>query len=186
MKQPLPNADDLTTRYALNDLDPVETEILRKEMHADADLLIEAECQRRTWERITKLPLMSAPPGLLEDTARLASSHRRFDPLRIARFPMRMSWAAAAVVLVAAGWNLLPRASDSDTAAPEAATVEVGRQANPTPPQPWVDRRDVIRVGQQAARSDSAGDVRPLTDSVGASGAGLPRRLQLAGSTSTP
>jgi|GEM_PF-7083400 len=186
MKQPLPNADDLTTRYALNDLDPAETEILRKEMHADADLLIEAECQRRTWERVTELPMLSAPPGLLEDTARLASTHRRFAPLRMVRFPMHMRWAAAAAVLVAAGWNLMPRASDSDAPASAAAGVEVGRFANPAPPQPWVDRRDVIRVGQPAALADSAGGLRPLNDSVGANGAGFPRRVQLAGSNSTP
>jgi hypothetical protein len=186
MKQPLPNVDDLTTRYALNDLDPAETEVLRRDMHADADLLIEAECQRRTWARVAGLPLISAPPGLLEDTARLATSHRRQPPMRILRFPSSLGWAAAAMVLIAAGWNLLPHASDSETLAPATATVEVGTRPATAPPQPWVDRRDVIRVGQQASIADSAGNLRPLTDSVGAGGVRSPRSVQLAGSKSTP
>jgi hypothetical protein len=186
MKQALPNADDLTTRYALNDLDPAETEVLRQSMHDDADLLIEAECQRRTWQRVSGLPLISAPRGLLEDTVRLASSRRRQPPMRILRFGSSLGWAAAAMVLVAAGWNLLPRASESETQAPATATVEVGSQPAPAAPQPWVDRRDVIRLGQQASLADSAGNLRPLTDSVGAGGARSPRSVQLAGSKSTP
>lgn len=186
MKQTLPNADDLTTLYALNELDPAEAAVFRKAMDADADLLIEAESQRRTWQRISELPQMSAPAGLLDDTVRLAAGRRRSFPMRVVTFPPAVRWAAAAVVLIAAGWNLMPGGSWPGTeTAPSAVIEESGAPAD-TQAQPWVDRRDVLRLGQQASVADSAGTLRPIEDSTGGTGMRPPRQLQLTGTKSSP
>lgn len=186
MKLPLPNADELTTRYALDDLDPAETEVLRQAMETDADLLIEAESQRRTWARVRELPEMSAPAGLLEDTVRLAGGQRRSFPMRVVTFPASVRWAAAAVVLVAAGWNLMPEPLRPGAGTAPAAALEAPAPVPDTQPQPWVDRRDVLRLGQQASVADSAGGVRPVGDSTGGNGLRPPRQLQLTGTKSSP
>lgn len=186
MKQALPNADDLTTRYALDDLDPAETAVLRQAMDADADLLIEAESQRRTWARVRELPTLSAPAGLLDDTVRLAAGQRRTFPMRLVTFPAPVRWAAAAVVLMAAGWNLMPADLRTGVDEAPAAAVETPAQPAAAQPQPWVDRRDVLRLGQQASVADSLGGVRPLGDSTGGNGIRPPRQLQLTGTKSSP
>lgn len=190
MKPPLPNADELTTRYAVGDLDPTEAELLREAMASDQDLLIEAESQRRTWARVQGLSELSAPAGLLEQTVRLAAAQRRSSPLRIVTFPPAARWAAAACLVAVVGWNLLEPTTGRLGAPAEGTASEsvdspdtAVRQAQI---QPWIDRRDVLRVGQMQAMADSVTGLRPIEDTTGFIRMMPGRQLQLTGTKTSP
>jgi len=189
MKQKLPNAEELTVKYALNELDPTEARLLQAAMDDDQDLLIEAESQRRTWAKVTRLPLMSAPAGLLEDTVRMAVAARRTPKARILAFSPAWRWAAAASILVIAS---IPFLTDSDQAVlPAAAKAEVNVAApdTQTRTEPWVDNQDVIRLQDTAnasASTDSAGRLVPIDPNSPTVNGVAPRQLQQTGSKRTP
>lgn len=189
MKQKLPNADELTVKYALNELDPTEARLLEAAMNEDQDLLIEAESQRQTWAKVSRLPLMNAPAGLLEDTVRMAVAARRTPKARILSFSPAWRWAAAASILVIAS---IPFLTDAEQAAlPAAATAEVEMAAPDTQPrsEPWVDNQDVIRLQDTAnatAKTDSAGRLTPVDPNAPSANGVAPRQLQLTGSKRTP
>jgi hypothetical protein len=186
MKQKLPNAEELTVKYALNELDPTEARLLQAAMDDDQDLLIEAESQRRTWAKVSRLPLMSAPAGLLEDTVRLAVAARRTPKARILAFSPAWRWAAAASILAIAS---IPFLTDSDQAIlPAAAKSEVNVTVPDTQSrtEPWVDNQDVIRLQDATAKTDTAGQLVPIDPNNPSSSGMAPRQLQLTGSKRTP
>lgn len=183
MKQKLPNVEELTVKYALDELDPTEARLLDVAMRDDQDLLIEAESQRRTWAKVRQLPPISAPQGLLDDTVRLAMAARRKPAARILPMAPAWRWAAAACILVAASLPFLP-SGESSTAPTAEATL-----ATPDPqprPQPWVDNQDVIRLQDATASTDSAGRLTPVNPNNTASTGAAPRQLQLTGNQRTP
>lgn len=189
MKQKLPNAEELTVKYALNELDPTEARLLQAAMDDDQDLLIEAESQRHTWSKVSRLPLMNAPAGLLEDTVRMAVAARRTPKARILAFSPAWRWAAAASILIIAS---IPFISDADQAAlPVDAKAEVNVAAPDTEPatEPWVDNQDVIRLQDAAnatAKTDSAGRLVPIDPNNPTTTGVAPRQLQQTGSKRTP
>jgi hypothetical protein len=189
MKQTLLNAEELTVKYALNELDPTEARLLEAAMNDDQDLLIEAESQRRTWARVRSLPLMNAPAGLLDDTVRMAVAAHRKPKVRILPFSPAWRWAAAASILVIAS---IPFLRDTDPAlVPAAATADVTTEAPDTrqPTEPWVDNQDVIRLQDTAnatATTDSAGQLVPIDPNNPSANGVAPRQLQLTGSKRTP
>ncbi len=161
MKQKLHNAEELTVKYALNELDPTEAKLLERALLDDQDLLIEAESQRRTWQRVSALPLIEPPAGLIEDTIRLAVAGRVPKQSRIFSMTPAWRWAAAASILAVVSLPLLNVMSDTP-----AETVGV-EQTVPAPTidhAPWVDRRDVLRLQQSTANTASA--ARSTTDST--------------------
>lgn len=161
MKQKLHNAEELTVKYALNELDPTEAKLLDRAIKEDQDLLIEAESQRRTWQRVSVLPTIQPPIGLVEDTIRLAVAGRAPQKARIFSMQPAWRWAAAASILAVISLPLVNSITDSPS-----ATVGV-EQASPVPTagdSPWVDRQDVLRLQQGAANTASAS--RTTTDST--------------------
>lgn len=183
MKQKLPNAEELTVKYALNELDPTEARLLDAAMRDDQDLLIEAESQRRTWARVTQLPLMSAPAGLLDDTVRMAMAARRKPQSRIFQLTPAWRWAAAASILVMAS---LPFLRDSEEVPMQTAEVSVAAPDSQPRTEPWVDNQDVIRLQDATAKTDTAGQLVPIDPNNPSSSGVAPRQLQLTGSKRTP
>lgn len=161
MKQKLHNAEELTVKYALNELDPTEAKLLERALKDDQDLLIEAESQRRTWQRVSALPTIEPPAGLIEDTIRLAVAGRVPKRTRIFSLTPAWKWAAAASILAIVSLPLMDRMSDAPI---EPVGQEQSVPAPTTGDAPWVDRRDVLRLHQAPANTASAS--RTTTDST--------------------
>ncbi len=187
MKQNLPNVDHLTVKYALDDMEPAESQILQAAMRDDQDLLIEAESQRRIWQRISALPTLSAPSGLLEDTVRVAVAARRKPQARILAISSPWRWAAAACIVAVVSLSVMRSGNDSALVLPAAAGSE-------TSSEPWVDNRDVIRLqapgGATAASApvskDSVSKLVPINPDNPAGTSSTTRQVQLTGSQRTP
>jgi hypothetical protein len=191
MKQKLHNADELTVKYALNELDPSEAKLFERTLKDDQDLLIEAESQRRTWQRVSALPTIEPPAGLIEDTIRQAVAGRVPKRSRIFSLTPAWRWAAAASILAIVSFPLM----DMITEAPiEAVSVE---QAAPAPAKddaPWVDRRDVLRLQQTPANTasasrtstDSTAQLRPIDPNSPGAASQPVKTLQQTGAKSDP
>lgn len=183
MKQKLPNVEELTVKYALNELDPTQARLLDAAMRDDQDVLIEAESQRRTWAKVRQLPLMSAPEGLLNDTVRMAVAAHRKPASRIFALAPPWRWAAAASILMMAS---IPFLRDSEEAPMQTAEVSVAAPDSQPRTQPWVDNQDVIRLQDVTAKTDTAGQLVPIDPNNPSSSGIAPRQLQLTGSKRTP
>jgi hypothetical protein len=184
MKQKLPNVEELTVKYALNELDPTEARLLDAAMRDDQDILIEAESQRRTWAKVKQLPLMSAPAGLLDDTVRMAVAAHRKPSTRIFALAPAWRWAAAASILAVVSLPFL-RSPDASSPMPKAELNVVAPDTQ-TRTEPWVDNQDVIRLQDATAKTDTAGQLVPIDPNNPSSSGMAPRQLQLTGSKRTP
>lgn len=191
MKQKLHNADELTVKYALNELDPAEAKLLERSFKEDQDLLIEAESQRQTWQRVLALPTIDPPAGLIEDTIRLAVEGRVPKPIRLFSLTPAWRWAAAASILAIVSFPLMDRMTEAPI---ESAGVE---QATPVPASnatPWVDRRDVLRLQQSSSTNasasrnstDSTSQLRPIDANSPGTTSQPVKTLQQTGSKSDP
>jgi len=183
MKQKLPNVDELTVKYALNELDPTEAKLLEAAMRDDQDLLIDAESQRRTWAKVKQLPLMDAPAGLLDDTVRMAVAAHRKPKARIFPLSPAWRWAAAASILAVAS---LPFLRSPEVVTAPTAEAAVASPEAPSTTEPWVDNQDVIRLQDATAMSDTVGQLVPIDPNTPAANGMAPRQLQLTGSKRTP
>jgi hypothetical protein len=189
MKQKLPNVEELTVKYALDELDPTEIRLLKVAMDDDQDLLIEAESQRRTWARISRLPELSAPAGLLEDTVRMAVAARQTQRSSILPLTPVWRWAAAASILAILSMSFLTMTNQA--ALDETATADVADSSadSQNRTEPWVDNQDVIRLQDTANAEgimDSAGRLVPVNPNSPSATAIAPRQLQLTGTQRTP
>lgn len=193
MKQKLHNAEELTVKYALNELDPTEAKLLERAFKDDQDLLIEAESQRRTWQRVSALPTIEPPAGLIEDTIRLAVANRYVKRSRVFSLTPAWRWAAAASILAMVSIPLMNSMSDSPV-----QTVGM-EQTVPAPVQadadaPWVDRRDVLRLQQNQANTasasrtstDSTAQLRPIDPNSPGTASQPVKTLQQTGAKSDP
>ncbi len=190
MKQKLHNAEELTVKYALNELDPDESKLLDRAVKEDQDLLIEAESQRRTWQRVSALPLIQPPAGLIEDTIRLAVAGRVPKQSRIFSMTPAWRWAAAASILAVVSLPLLNVMSDTPV---ETVGVEQTIPAPSTDDAPWVDRQDVLRLQNQANTAsasktlpDSTTQLRPIDPNSPGSASRPVKTLQQTGAKSDP
>lgn len=183
MKQKLQHVDELTVKYALNDLEPTEAALLDEAMHNDQDVLIEAESQRRTWARVCQLPRVDAPAGLLDDTVRMAVAARRKPEARILPFTPMWRWVAAASILVVAA---LPFMRGSDTVSLPTADVRIAAPDSQPVTQPWIDNQDVIRLQDATAKVDSVVKLVPVDPNTPTISGASARQLQQTGNRRTP
>lgn len=169
MKSKLPNADELSIKYVVNELDPSEELLVEQAMINDEDMLIEVESLRQTLKKCEQLPYFSAPEHIIDAVMENAASYTPHTPKRIGYTSFRRySYAAAATVLISAGVTWYSYTQDAGSAVVmemvDAPGLNVEQRV-----QPWIDNRDILHVNTAgfgtAAQLDSAiTPLRPLQD----------------------
>ncbi len=145
MRQSMQINDDNSIRYLMREMDPSEEIEFEREMMSDENLLIEVESLRSTYQKIGKLPTMSAPSHLLD---KVVSDAVEAQKKNIRRSYQMVGWlgksvAAAAVIVltVSTGYYFIPSDSTNLT-----KTTKVQSAKGISNIQPWVDRNEVISV----------------------------------------
>jgi len=175
-------AEELCIKYLMQETNAQEEAEIRSEMLSDADILIEYESLRSSWNKVSQLPLITPPASLTESVLRLAAEQ---ETLHHGFFTQR--WAAAAAVAATIGIGSWGAYQVSEPvlnyfARPDAASVDH-----------WVDRNDMIYIqpnnGAYSAGSSSVIDnalyenakkLKPVNPTP--SQAGSDQAIQLAGS----
>ncbi|MCH8495301.1 MAG: hypothetical protein LAT57_06680 [Balneolales bacterium] len=185
MKSTLPNNDELSIRYAMQELDPSEEIMVEEAMLNDDNLLIEIESLRRTNKRLEDLPKYDAPPALLDSVMEKVASYEA-KPAKNVRYLTfrRVTYAAAATVLISAGvgWYGM---GESDIVTPASANQVPVLAQEPEQSSPWIDNRDVLHfntagIGASTVADSNANKLRPIDGQVNT--ARTPRQVQLTGS----
>ena len=185
MKSTLPNNDELSIRYAMQELDPSEEMMVEEAMLNDENLLIEIESLRRTNKRLEDLPRYDAPPALLDSVMEKAASYEA-KPAKNVRYLTfrRVTYAAAATVLISAGvgWYGM---GESDMATPASTNQTPVLAQEPEQSSPWIDNRDVLHfntagIGATTIADSNASKLRPVDGQI--NNARTPRQVQLTGS----
>ncbi|MCC5926103.1 MAG: hypothetical protein JJU41_06030 [Bacteroidetes bacterium] len=176
MKSMLPNKDELIIRYVMDELDPSEKMLVESAMAEDENILIEVEALRSTFKRcVENMPGVSAPPDVLDTVVSKAqefsAANRKQAPVRYLVF-RRISYAAAATVLLSAGFSWYASTGTSDVLN-QTETVEL--MASPTEVQPaantpWIDHQNILHIntagfGSVATTPDSTPTrLRPIEE----------------------
>lgn len=150
--QNTPNGDDLCIKYVMNELDPSEIHIIRKEMDEDEDLLIEIECLSRTWGKIRQLPEIEPPAEVSEAIVQQASRHHEMTQKHYWRGSLNnttMMASAAAVIFglsigVANFYPQLIGFTAGGEGGENVATMEEQIE-------PWVDNNNVLHLNASEA-----------------------------------
>ncbi len=139
------NNDDNCIRYLMREMDPSEEIEFEREMMSDENLLIEVESLRSTYQKMGKLPTISAPSHLLD---KVVSDAVEAQKKNIRRSYQMVGWlgksvAAAAVIVltVSTGYYFIP---DDSTETPKIMKAQSARDVANI--KPWVDRNEVISV----------------------------------------
>lgn len=190
MKSMLPNKDELIIRYAMDELDPSERVVVENAMQQDENLLIEVESIKSTYSRCrTSLPTLQAPQHLMDAVLNTAKEHSeantRKAPVRYLVF-RRISYAAAATVLLSAGVSWYYATGTSELVPVESTELRVAPVELQTPANaPWIDNQNILHLntagfGSVATTPDSTPTrLRPVEEVTGSSRPA--RQLQLTG-----
>ena len=134
--------DDGCIRYLMKEMDPSEEIEFEREMMKDEDLLIEVETLRKSFQKLGKLPLHHPPKELSEQVLSMAveTRKRQLDDQQKWFGVMGRSVAAAVALLMigSSGYYFWQNQSE-----PPGSSV-VQQIQNADPPEPWVDRNQII------------------------------------------
>jgi hypothetical protein len=167
MKSKLQNADELSIKYVVNELDPSDEMLVEQAMMHDDDLLIEVESLRQTLKKFETLPIIDAPNHVIQAVMETAESYKpkKYEPLGYRSFK-RYSYAAAATVLISAGtvWYTQTAGESNILVMDEMETVTYGAEAEASP---WIDNRDILHLNtagmSSSPKKDSLnGKLRPI------------------------
>lgn len=184
MKSKLPNHEELSIRYVLNDLDPSEEVVIERLMGEDENVLIEVESLRNTYRKLGNLPTINAPARLLDTIVEESASRATGKPKVTPVFNLRnLSYAAAASILIAGGviWQL----NSGNYGLPMVMDEGVEETTNHEQySSPWIDRRDIMHVSTFGVGSELVPDsvlnrLRPIDGET--SLPQVPRQVQLTG-----
>lgn len=160
MKSKLQNADELSIKYVVNELDPSEEMLVEQAMMHDEDLLIEVESLRQTLKKCESLPIIDAPNHVIQAIMERLETHTLNKPQSLGyRSFKRYSYAAAATVLISAGtvWYTQTAGETNMLVMDEAETITYGIEAEANP---WIDNRDILHL-------NTAGmSISPTKDSI--------------------
>jgi hypothetical protein len=149
MKSKLPHSDEYCIRYLMKELDPSEEHMVEEMMAEDEDILIEVESLRQTYKKLGSLPKYDAPSevlGVVMERAGEYSAKPSSGTIRYMTFK-RVSYAAAAAVIVGAGINwMAPVDSEIKTPVANIADQLLPSQQLPAENSPWVDNRDILHI----------------------------------------
>ncbi len=162
-----PSGDELCIKYVMNELDPSEIYMIRKEMEENEDLLIEIECLSRTWGKIKGLPEVEPPPHISEAVVETANQHfesskRPFLSLGSFNNTSLMASAAAIIFSLSIGIaNFYPQLIGFTTGNEGAESASAMEEQI----EPWVDNNDVLHLN-----TSEAGFSASVVDSIARSG----------------
>ena len=170
-------AEELCIKYLMQETNAQEEAEIRSEMLTDADILIEYESLRSSWNKVAQLPMIAPPASLTEAVLEMAAQQ---ETLEEGVFTYRWAAAAAVAATISIGsWGLYQVSEPMMNyfARPSAAS-----------PNHWVDRNDMIYIqpnnGVYSAGAQSlyenAKKLKPVNPTVAQ--AGGEQNIQLAGS----
>ncbi len=151
--QNTPNGDDLCIKYVMNELDPSEIHIIRKEMDEDEDLLIEIECLSRTWGKIRQLPDVEPPANVSEAVVQQALHHHQMSNKPYWRGSLSNTTLMAAAAAVIFGLsigvaNFYPQLIGF-TAGGEGGESVASMEEQHI--EPWVDNNNILHLNASEA-----------------------------------
>jgi anti-sigma-K factor RskA len=158
MKSKLQNADELSIKYVVNELDPSEEMLVEQAMMHDEDLLIEVESLRQTLKKCESLPIFDAPNHVIQAVMEKVETYTPKKPQPIGyRSFKRYSYAAAATVLISAGtvWYTQTAGESSMLVMDEVETANYSVEAQASP---WIDNRDILHLNTAGMNSSPTND----------------------------
>ncbi len=151
--QNTPSGDELCIKYVMNELDPSEVYMIRREMEDNEDLLIEIECLSRVWGKIKSLPEVEPPAHVCEAVVESANRHyeeSRKSFLSVGSFNNTTIMASAAAVIFSLSIgiaNFYPQLIGF----PAGGNHTEGAAALEEQIEPWVDNNDVLHLNTSEA-----------------------------------
>jgi len=164
------NEDNACIKYLMKELDPSEAVLMERRMMEDEDLLIEVECLRKQLKRLDELPEVNPPAELTDHIVHQACTYRSsgsssFIPT-FTHSSHTKYYAAAAILAVGVTFGVLSLEEQHLSEKSAAQTEQVGAaamggstartiSAENRDVKPWVDRNQVLHIGQGNGESAS-------------------------------
>lgn len=155
-------------RYLMGQMSPSEMIEFEHEMRNDADLLIEVESLRSSYNRLEEVPTISAPKDVLESVSENVIKLQKHNIKKSKWYGRNITKGAAAVIALTMAvsvvfFNTNENKNIEDVkiepiqSVVEQTPTPVSTQNNVAPvadkidnkTQPWVDRNEIIKVGDQ-------------------------------------
>lgn len=181
------NEDNDCIRYLMKEMDPSEELLMERAMMEDEDLLIEVESMRQTLQKLDKLPQVEPPKEVTDSIMEKASKHaaerrkanRSFKPM------YKYAVAATLALTITAGgtWFFIgqsgkenagkmsqvsqtqadpsvPAVNESDKLRMASSNnlQEVSAKSGDYKVEPWVDRNEILRFGDQFDKGNNEFD----------------------------
>lgn len=163
------NEDNACIKYLMKEMDPSEAVLMERRMMEDEDLLIEVECLRKQLKRLDELPEINPPAELTNHIVNQACEYRSRGAGFIPTFThssYTKYYAAAAILAVGVTFGVLSLEEQSYSGSQTVQTEHVGAagmgsgaartiSAENADVKPWVDRNQVLHIGQGSGESAS-------------------------------
>lgn len=147
-KSNLPNADELSVEYVLNELDPSEAVLVERAMEKDMNLLIEIECLRRTLKKLDDLPNHNPPAELRDAIVHQAVNHYYENRRSLfLRWNNTTAMATAAAVVFSVLISVVNFYPDQPAGSVENNVIEAANEI-----KPWIDNNNVLHINQANAQ----------------------------------